>query len=113
MITMCQYSKLASFKKLEINVAQISLCLQGHMKQCRWEANGCSHLRGQQKTFGAFQDSSCPCCLAGIEGDMYPKIRQLDRLDAVLHQRLREAFCSPQKPPGWSVCLSVIFMSSL
>lgn len=97
MITVCQYSKLESFKNLKINVAQISLCLQDHMKQCRWEANGYSLLREQQKgIFGAFQDSPCPCCLAGIEGDLYPKIRQFDRLDTVLHQRLRKAFCPPQ-----------------
>lgn len=114
MITVCQYSKLESFKNLKINVAQINLCLQDHMKQCRWEANGYSLLRGQQKkTFVAFQDSPCLWCLAGIEGDVYPKTRQFDRLDTALHQRLREAFCPPQKPPGWSVCLSVILMSSL
>lgn len=58
MITVCQYNKLESFQNLKINVAQISFCLQDHMKQCRWEANGYSLLRGQQKgTFGAFQDS--------------------------------------------------------
>lgn len=71
MSTVCQYSKLESFKNLKINDVQISLCLQDHMKQCRWEANGCSLFRGQQKglcPFGACQDSPSPCCLvAGIE----------------------------------------------
>lgn len=36
------------------------------MKQCRWEADGSSLLRGQQKglrPFGPSQDSPSPCCL--------------------------------------------------
>lgn len=50
MSTICQYSKLKSFKNLKINNVQISLCFQNHMKQCRREANGCYLLRGQWKS---------------------------------------------------------------
>lgn len=95
----CQYSKLESFKNLKINDVQISLCLQDHMKQCRWEADGSSLLRGQQKGLASIWS------IPGLPFSLLPGCRNSEMCTPkygsvtgwTLHytQRLREASCPP------------------